>query len=90
MKKERIQKGRIQSWEKDFFSKGNAVCESRILSDTVYCRFRREDYEFPAPQVFTRSAYLAGGWTQLWIPVTELRKLKAQMKATARRKRTHG
>lgn len=40
-------------FERDYFSKGLAVCESHILTDTIFCRFRDEEFEFPAREVHT-------------------------------------
>ena len=34
--------------EKEYYAKGLAACEPRILADTVYFRFRKESWEFPA------------------------------------------
>ena len=38
--------------ERDYFAKGFAACESRILTDTIYCRYRDEHFEFPSSKVF--------------------------------------
>jgi hypothetical protein len=35
-------------WKETHFDKGFAVYESRILTDTVYCRFRNEEFVFPS------------------------------------------
>lgn len=34
--------------EEDYFSKGLAVCEARILSDSIYFKFRNEEYDLPS------------------------------------------
>lgn len=39
-------------FERDYFSKGLAVCEPHILTDTIFFRFRDEEFEFPANDVW--------------------------------------
>jgi len=71
---------RFSFWEETHFDKGFAVYESRILTDTVYCRFRGEEFEFPSstkglsallhwgPLVDSEEQYPANG-----VPVKKLR-----------------
>ena len=39
-------------WERDYYSKGLAVCEADIINDVVYCRFRDEEFEIPSADNF--------------------------------------
>ena len=36
--------------ETDYYARGLAVCETHILTDTIYFRFRQEEYELPSRQ----------------------------------------
>lgn len=38
--------------EQEYFSKGLAACESRTLTDTIFCVFRQETFEFPSAMAF--------------------------------------
>jgi hypothetical protein len=35
-------------WEKTYYKDGLAICEARILTDTIFFKFRKETYEFPS------------------------------------------
>ena len=62
----------LQEWhEKDFFSKGKAVCEPRILTDTIFCRFREETFEFSSNEIVGHFSSVG----QHGLPVRKLRML---------------
>ena len=61
-------------FERDFYAHGLAVCESRILTDTIFFRFRQETFEFPSEK-----AHSLVDWDSRDYPscrVSRLRKLK--------------
>ena len=68
--------------EKMYFSKGLAICETRILTDTLFCRFRDETFEFPSRSMigqimdYTQKNFVFGGY--LHIKVSKLRKLSKE------------
>ena len=39
---------RLEVMEKEYFSKGLAVCAPNIVNDTIYFKFRDEEFEFPS------------------------------------------
>ncbi len=74
---------REESNEKLHFSKGVAICENRILTDTLFCRFRDETFEFPSSELigltlgFYERDYVPGSPVQ--VKVAKLRKLKERI-----------
>ena len=60
-------------FENDYYAKGLAVAESRILTDTIYARFRDEEFEWPSGQIFSLVSY---DYPFPTIPIKKLRALK--------------
>mgnify|MGYP001571222195 CR=1 FL=1 len=44
-------------FEDDYYAKGLAVAEARILTDTKYARFRDEEFEWPSPAIYNLVSY---------------------------------
>ena len=63
-------------FEEDYFANGLAVCEAHILTDTYYCRFRDEQYEFPT--VVMRGVVKYDPSRFNTAPVEKLRALKEE------------
>ena len=74
---------RAEHLERSYYSLGYAACEARILSDTVFCRFRTEEFEFSSDQLLGWELssgdknHNPGGYLQ--IKVSKLRALKKKL-----------
>ena len=58
-------------FESDYFARGLAVGESRVLTDTIYFRFRDEQFEHPAERIYAQCRFMHGFYTM------EVEKLRA-------------
>ena len=58
-------------FEDDYYAHGLAVAESRILTDTIYARFRDEEFEWPAMEIHNLISY------ELPFPSVPVKKLRA-------------
>ena len=76
-------KTRFDVWERDYYSKGFAVCEPDIINDVMYCRFRDEEFEIPSAEdmdLVEGMGPMTGDetrWSMLHAEVSKLRKWKA-------------
>ena len=62
-------------FEADYYSRGLAVAESRILTDTIYARFRNEEFEGPSREIHFLISYELPFPS---VPVKKLRDLKSK------------
>ena len=80
-------------FEEYFYSKGYAVCQSDIIHDLIYFKFRDEQYEIP-----TQSGWriVKPGWQCLWelgykfdaAPIEKVRELWRKMKHPKRKRKS--
>lgn len=61
-------------FESDYYAHGLAVAENRILTDTIYARFRDEEFEWPSTYIHGLVSY------ELPFPCIPVRKLRALKK----------
>ncbi len=69
------------AWEREYYSKGFAVCEHSIIDDTTFCRFRSETFEFDNGGDIDRILMGRGpredySRSMLYAEVAKLRRLK--------------
>ena len=71
----------MSPWEKEYFSKGFAVCEHSIIDDRTFCRFRNETFLFDNGGdidhlILGKGPYSDRKRTMLHAKVSKLRTLK--------------
>ena len=53
--------------ESDYFSKGLAICQNNIINDSVFIKFRNEQYELPSLLVANLIRHSQSGFNSILV-----------------------